>query len=126
MALDGLLSLATVTSLAQVGGPMRTALATGAIIHPISLAEGNFSFPYSKSTMIVSNMECVLTWCLVPLLLNGIGVQGSVVASRYVYNCMLDFAEQHKIEPIIEKFPMTEEAINEAMNKLLAPNTCYK
>jgi D-arabinose 1-dehydrogenase-like Zn-dependent alcohol dehydrogenase len=31
---------------------------------------------------------------------------------------MLEFAAFHKIEPIIEKFPMTEESINEAMDKL--------
>lgn len=77
------------------------ALAPGAVVHPISFLDGgNFSFPY------------------MPLLLNGIGVQGSVVASRYIHNRMLEFAAQHKIEPIIEKFPMTEEAINRAMDKL--------
>jgi D-arabinose 1-dehydrogenase-like Zn-dependent alcohol dehydrogenase len=31
---------------------------------------------------------------------------------------MLDFAALHKIEPIMEKFPMTEKGITEAMEKL--------
>lgn len=71
-------------------------------------------------------IESVLTYLLVPLLLNGIGVQGSVVASRYIHNRMLEFAAQHKIEPIIEKFPMTEEAINRAMDKLDDGNVRYR
>lgn len=39
---------------------------------------------------------------------------------------MLDFAAQHKIVPIIEKFPMNEEAINEAMDKLHDGNVRYR
>ena len=39
---------------------------------------------------------------------------------------MLEFAAEHKIEPIIEKFPMTEEAINGAMDKLRDGNVRYR
>jgi D-arabinose 1-dehydrogenase-like Zn-dependent alcohol dehydrogenase len=46
-------------------------LAPGATIHPLSVSEGNFEVPY------------------MPLILNGITVQGSVVASRYIHNRML-------------------------------------
>lgn len=84
------------------------ALAPGASIHPLSVDEGNFSIPY------------------MPLLANGLTVQGSVVASRYIHNRMLEFAALHKIVPIIEKFPMTEEAINEAMDKLNSGNVRYR
>lgn len=61
-----------------------------------------------------------------PLLLNGLTVQGSVVASRYVHNRMLEFAALHKIEPIIEKFPLSEQGINEAMDKLNEGNIRYR
>ncbi|KAK5164804.1 uncharacterized protein LTR77_009468 [Saxophila tyrrhenica] len=75
-------------------------LAPRATIHPISIAGGNFEIPY------------------MPLVLNGLRVQGSVVAARAVHQQMLEFAALHKIEPIMEKFPMTEKGIAEAMEKL--------
>ena len=62
--------------------------------------------------------RAALTFCTVPVVLQGITVQGSVVASRYVQQRMLDFAALHNISPIIEKFPMTEKGITEAMEKL--------
>lgn len=61
-----------------------------------------------------------------PLILQGITVQGSVVASRYVHMRMLDFAARHKIEPIIEKFPMTEDGIKEALDRLSSGNIRYR
>lgn len=84
------------------------ALAPGATIHPLSVDEGNFEFPYMA------------------LLAGGITVQGSIVASRYIQNRMLEFAALHKIEPIIEKFPMNEKSINEAMDKLAAGDMRYR
>lgn len=84
------------------------ALAPGATIHPLSVDSGNFSMPY------------------MPLLAQGLTVQGSVVASRFVHNRMLEFAALHKIEPIIEKFPMNEKSINEAMDRLADGNMRYR
>ncbi|KAK3657784.1 hypothetical protein LTR56_002163 [Elasticomyces elasticus] len=75
-------------------------LAPGATIHPLSVDDGNFSIP---------NM---------PLILNGITIQGSVVASRHVHRSMLEFAALHNIQPVVEKFPMTKEGIEEGMAKL--------
>lgn len=75
-------------------------MAPEATIHPLSVDEGDFAIPY------------------MPLLLKGLTVQGSVVASRYVHNRMLEFAAYHKIEPIIEKFPLTKEGVAQALDKL--------
>ena len=60
----------------------------------------------------------MLTSFKVPLVLQGISVQGSVVAPRYIHNEMLEFAALHGIKPILETFPMTEKGIEEAMEKL--------
>lgn len=53
-----------------------------------------------------------------PLLAGGLTIQGSIVAARAIHKQMLDFSALHNINPIIEKFPMTKEAITEAMDKL--------
>ena len=71
-----------------------------ATVYPLSVDEGDFSIPY------------------MPLLLQGITVQGSVVAARAVHRDMLEFAGHHGIKPICQTFPMTEEGIKEAMDKL--------
>lgn len=85
------------------------ALAPGATIHPLTADyEGNLVFPY------------------VPLLLKGLTIQGSIVASRYIHMRMLEFAALHQISPVIEKFPMTEQGINEAMDKLNSGNIRYR
>ncbi|ROV88197.1 hypothetical protein VPNG_10320 [Cytospora leucostoma] len=75
-------------------------LAPGATVYPLSVAGGNFVFPY------------------VPLLLQGITIQGSLVASRHTQNDMLEFVALHGIKPVIQKFPMTEEGVNDALTKL--------
>lgn len=43
------------------------------------------------------------------MIVNGLTIQGSVVASRYIHKRMLAFAALHGIAPILEKFPMTEK-----------------
>ncbi|KAI0160935.1 GroES-like protein [Hypoxylon sp. FL1284] len=75
-------------------------LAPGATVHPLSVAGGNFEIPY------------------MPMLLGGINVQGSVVASRHIHRRMLDFAALHDIKPVLQSFPMTEAGILDAMDKL--------
>ncbi|KAI0436954.1 GroES-like protein [Xylaria telfairii] len=75
-------------------------MASRAIIYPLGLATGNFEIPYMG------------------MLLNGITVQGSVVAPRLVHERMLEFAALHQIKPVIQLFDMTEEGILDAMEKL--------
>jgi D-arabinose 1-dehydrogenase-like Zn-dependent alcohol dehydrogenase len=69
-------------------------------IYPLSVSSGSLEIPY------------------MPLLLKGIGIQGALVASRAVHRRMLEFAAFHKIVPVIEKFPMNEKGIAEAMDRL--------
>ncbi|KAI0100951.1 GroES-like protein [Nemania sp. FL0031] len=75
-------------------------LAPRATIFPVSVAAGNFEIPY------------------MPMLMNGITVQGSLVAGRIVHERMLQFAALHQIKAVIEVFDMTEEGILDAMEKL--------
>ena len=60
------------------------------------------------------------------MVLKGITIQGSIVASRYVHQRMLDFAALHNIRPILEEFPMTESGIQEAMEKLESGSMRYR
>lgn len=83
-------------------------MAPEATIHPLSVDDGDFSIPYMG------------------LLQSGLRVQGSLVASRYVHQRMLEFAAHHKIEPIIQKFPMTVEGITEALDKLSKGEMRYR
>lgn len=77
------------------------ALAPGATIHPLSVVDdGDFNIPYMA------------------LLVSGLTVQGSIVSSRYIHQRMLTFAALHKIEPIVEKYPMNEQTINDVMDRL--------
>ncbi|KAJ2973588.1 hypothetical protein NUW58_g8901 [Xylaria curta] len=75
-------------------------LARRATIYPLSVDEGNFEIPYMA------------------MLINGITIQGSAVASRLVHERMLEFAALHQIKPVVQLFDMTEEGILDAMTKL--------
>nr|POF01260.1 alcohol dehydrogenase [Quercus suber] len=83
-------------------------MAPEATISPLSVDEGNFAIPYMG------------------LLSNGLRVQGSVVAPRHVHERMLAFAALHKIEPIIQKYPLTAEGITEALEKLSKGEVRYR
>ncbi|KAI1073976.1 GroES-like protein [Whalleya microplaca] len=75
-------------------------LAPGAVIHPLTVTQGTFEIPYF------------------PMLANAITIQPCVIAPRYIQRRMLEFAALHKISPVIQTFPMTEEGIKEAMDRL--------
>lgn len=75
-------------------------MAPGSSIYPLSVAFGNLEIPY------------------LPLVFQGIAVQGSLVASRNIHREMLAFAALHNIRPITETFPMTEEGVKEAISRL--------
>ncbi len=83
-------------------------MAPRSVIYPLSVSSGTFEIPY------------------MPLILKGISVQGSLVATRAVHREMLEFASLHQIRPIVEKFPMTEEGIATAMDKLDRGKVFYR
>ena len=60
------------------------------------------------------------------MFLMGLRILNSLVASRNVHKRMLEFAALHQIKPIIETFPMTEEGIEEALDKLDKGNVRYR
>jgi D-arabinose 1-dehydrogenase-like Zn-dependent alcohol dehydrogenase len=99
---DGwLLNRLLVTTSAQPDwGKIIPLMAARSDIYPLSVSSGSLEIPY------------------MPLLLKGIGIQGALVASRAVHRRMLEFAAFHKIVPVIEKFPMNEKGIAEAMDRL--------
>ncbi|CAK7200922.1 hypothetical protein SEUCBS139899_003622 [Sporothrix eucalyptigena] len=83
-------------------------MAPSSTIYPLSVASGNLEIPY------------------MPLILQGIAIQGSLVAPRAIHRQMLTFAALHDIAPIVETLPMTEAGITEGMEKLTKGNVHYR
>ncbi|SNX85392.1 probable NADP-dependent alcohol dehydrogenase [Melanopsichium pennsylvanicum] len=79
-----------------------------ATIIPLSVDEGDFTFPY------------------MPIIGKQLKIQGSLVATREVHQKMLQFAARHGIKPIIEEVPMTEEGINQAVERLKKGDVRYR
>lgn len=80
----------------------------GATIFPLTVAEGDFAIPYMA------------------VLAQGLTIQGSLVASRFIHQRMLDFAAQHQIKPITQHYDMTPEGIEKAMNDLNEGKVRYR
>jgi D-arabinose 1-dehydrogenase-like Zn-dependent alcohol dehydrogenase len=83
-------------------------LAPEATIYPLTVDSGNLEFPY------------------MPLIQNGLKIQGSMVAARQIHREMLDFAAHHGIKPITQTFPMSKEGVEEAFNILEAGKMRYR
>ncbi|KAF2087769.1 GroES-like protein [Saccharata proteae CBS 121410] len=83
-------------------------MAPSSIMFPLSVESGNLVVPY------------------MPLILSGIRIQGSLVASRACHRRMLEFAARHDIKPMINKFPMTAEGINRAIETLESGKMRYR
>ncbi|KAK4121399.1 GroES-like protein [Parathielavia appendiculata] len=92
--------LLVTTSAQPAWDTLLSLLAPKARIYPLSVASGNLVIPY------------------MPLILKGIAVQGSLVATRTVHREMLAFAAAHGVRPVTQTFPMTEEGIKEALDRL--------
>jgi D-arabinose 1-dehydrogenase-like Zn-dependent alcohol dehydrogenase len=101
-------ALLVTTSMQPDWNLLLPAMAPHSKIFPLTFSNDEFKIPY------------------LPLLMGGISVQGSIVASRHIHRQMLQFAAQHHIKPINMEFPMTEEGITEAMNKLREGGMRYR
>ena len=121
--------LVTTAVAARLGSSLLPIMAPGATIHPLSVAERRFdSMPYSEfAEFLVTRPRLFADNAItVPLILQGLTVQGSVVAARAIHKQMIDFSALHGIAPIIQKFPMTKEGITEAMDQLNNGNMRYR
>ena len=83
-------------------------LAPASSLYPLSVDEGDFKLPY------------------MPFLLAGITVQFSIIAPRAIHARMLNFAVFHDIRPIIQKYKLDGEGIEEAMADLTAGKMRYR
>jgi len=61
-----------------------------------------------------------------PLIAREMSIGGSLVASRYVQNLMLEFAARHGIKPWIEVLPMDEQNLNTAFERLKKGDVKYR
>jgi len=91
------------------------------IITTSSLPDWNLLLPLLEARgtvfpLTVSEKDLVLP--ALPVLVKGIRIQGSLPCSRGLHVKMLRFAALHDIRPMIEKFPMDIEGIEEAVAKL--------
>jgi D-arabinose 1-dehydrogenase-like Zn-dependent alcohol dehydrogenase len=66
--------------------------------------------------MGVSNVDLKLPYT--PLILQGIRIQGSLVASRQHHKKMIEFAGRHDIKPIIMKFPLSADGLKSGIEAL--------
>jgi len=63
---------------------------------------------------------------ILPLIVQGINVQGSASASKGQLLKMLKFVVQHNIRPTIMKFPLTRDGVEEALKTLSEGNMRYR
>lgn len=79
----------------------------GAIV-PLTVSPTEMKHPYME--MLIKQLKLI----------------GTVAGSRSVHREMLKFASKHGIEPIIEELPMTEDGLNEALNRLAKGDVRYR
>ncbi|KAJ5166087.1 uncharacterized protein N7482_004868 [Penicillium canariense] len=75
-------------------------MAPNGVISPLSVDSNDLKIPY------------------MPLLLNGLRIQGGIVSARQVHRDMLEFAAIHNIKPVKMTFPMTLEGVKESLKTL--------
>lgn len=75
-------------------------MAPGGVISPLSVDSNDLKIPY------------------MPLLVNGLRIQGGIVASRQVHRDMLEFASFHNIKPVKMTFPLTLDGVKESLKTL--------
>jgi D-arabinose 1-dehydrogenase-like Zn-dependent alcohol dehydrogenase len=75
-------------------------MAPGGTIFLLGVSSGNITVPYT------------------PLVLKGLRLQGSLVASRQYLTQMLEFAARHQIKPVLMRYPLTADGITQGFKAL--------
>lgn len=70
------------------------------VISPLSVDSNDLKIPY------------------MPVLVNGLRIQGGIVSSRQVHRDMLEFAAFHKIKPVKMTFPLTLQGVEDSLKTL--------
>lgn len=70
------------------------------VISPLSVDSNDLKIPY------------------MPVLVNGLRIQGGIVSSRQVHKDMLEFAAFHNIKPVKMTFPLTLQGVEESLKTL--------
>src|ERR1700727_2409434 len=55
---------------------------------------------------------------LIPLVTSGLSIVGSACCYRHEMQTMMDFAARHGVRPQIQKWPMTQKGVTDAMQTL--------
>ncbi|KAJ5263220.1 hypothetical protein N7478_010825 [Penicillium angulare] len=83
-------------------------MAPSGVISPLSVDSGDLKIPY------------------MPVLLNGLRIQGGIVAARQVHRDMLEFAAFHDIKPVKMIFPLTLEGVKQSLETLEGGKMRYR
>ncbi|EXJ63220.1 hypothetical protein A1O7_03667 [Cladophialophora yegresii CBS 114405] len=81
--------------------------------------------PFAKIFPLTISMDKIPVPAL-PFVLYGYSIIGSGGAHPQSIKAMLRFCAKHDIKPVIEKFPMTKQGVNEAMKKLEEGKVRYR
>lgn len=76
--------------------------------------------------LLMSIQQKPLVIPYMPFILPGHRIIASTEASRQNHLAMIQFAARHKISPWIERFPMTEEGLKDAFDKLESGEMRYR
>ncbi|KIK64811.1 hypothetical protein GYMLUDRAFT_402076 [Collybiopsis luxurians FD-317 M1] len=83
-------------------------MAPKAIVIPLTATKETLAVPYFDTLFL------------------GVKVVSSMLATRYMHVKMLEFAERNGIRPLVEKFPMTEAGIQQAIKRLESGGIRYR
>ncbi|KAJ7481936.1 chaperonin 10-like protein [Mycena latifolia] len=108
----------------DIGAPLDHLLVTTSVLPDWGLYTKIMNPMGRMYPLTVSGADLVIP--AMPVLLKGLAVQGSAVASRSAQVKTLDFAALHGITPLLEFFPMTKEGVEEGMAKLREGRMRYR
>ncbi|KAJ6597541.1 putative NADP-dependent alcohol dehydrogenase C 2 [Mycena vulgaris] len=108
----------------DIGAPLDHLLVTSSFLPDWTLFLNIMKAMGHIYPLTISGTDLVIP--ALPVVTKALTIQGSAVASRAVQVKMLDFAALHGIRPIIERFPMTKEGVEEGMMKLREGHMRYR